>query len=100
MAFATVGAARGAASCAVALESADVALMPDDPGRSPLTTGLSRRTGAVVRQNLRRSLGRVAVLVPATALGLGTGPAVLVHEGSTLLVVANAPRLPRYPKHG
>ena len=39
------------------------------------------------------SLGVVALLIPATLFGLGIGPAVLVHEGSTLVVVANALRL-------
>ena len=35
-------------------------------------------------------LGVVAVLIPATLLGVGIGPAVIAHEGSTLIVVANA----------
>jgi Cd2+/Zn2+-exporting ATPase len=35
----------------------------------------------------------VAILVPATIFGLGIGPAVAMHEGSTLLVVVNALRL-------
>lgn len=39
------------------------------------------------------SLGVVAVLLPATIMGLGIGPAVMVHEGSTLIVVFNALRL-------
>ncbi|MFD5001187.1 heavy metal translocating P-type ATPase [Streptomyces buecherae] len=99
MAHATVGIAMGAAGSAVALESADIALMSDGLDKLPLATGLSRRTSAVIRQNLLVSLGIVAVLVPATVLGLGIGPAVLVHEGSTLLVVANALRLLRYPEH-
>lgn len=60
-------------------------------------SGLSRRASRIIRQNLRLNLGIVAVLVPATAMGLGIGPAVLVHEGSTLVVVANALRLLRYP---
>jgi Cd2+/Zn2+-exporting ATPase len=39
----------------------------------------------------------VAFLVPATIFGLaGIGVAVLLHEGSTLLVVANALRLLAY----
>lgn len=42
------------------------------------------------------SLGVVALLVPATILGLGIGPAVVVHEGSTLVVVLNALRLLRF----
>ncbi|MFJ3835676.1 heavy metal translocating P-type ATPase [Streptomyces sp. NPDC090054] len=96
MAGATVGVAMGAAGSAVALETADIALMSDDLRRLPFITGLSRRAARVIRQNLWLSLGIVAVLVPATALGMGIGPAVLVHEGSTLVVVANALRLLRY----
>jgi Cd2+/Zn2+-exporting ATPase len=38
----------------------------------------------------------VAVLVPATLMGLQLGFAVLFHEGSTLLVVGNALRLLMY----
>ncbi|WP_327167471.1 heavy metal translocating P-type ATPase [Streptomyces subrutilus] len=97
MAGATVGVAMGAAGSAVALETADIALMSDDLGRLPFVTGLSRKASRIIRQNLWLSLGIVAVLVPATALGLGIGPAVLVHEGSTLLVVGNALRLLRHP---
>jgi Zn2+/Cd2+-exporting ATPase len=37
------------------------------------------------------------VLIPATVLGLGIGPAVLIHEGSTLIVVFNALRLLAMP---
>ena len=39
------------------------------------------------------SLGIVSFLIPATLFGLGIGPAVLIHEGSTLIVVFNALRL-------
>ncbi|MDK9494824.1 heavy metal translocating P-type ATPase [Streptomyces katrae] len=100
MAGATVGVAMGAAGSAVALETADIALMSDDLRRLPFITGLSRRASRIIRQNLWLSLGIVAVLVPATALGLGIGPAVLVHEGSTLVVVANALRLLRHRDDG
>ena len=40
----------------------------------------------------------VAILIPATILGLRIGPAVAFHEGSTLLVVLNALRLLRFRK--
>lgn len=100
MAGATVSVAMGAAGSAVALETADIALMSDDLRRLPFITGLSRRASRIIRQNLWLSLGIVAVLVPATALGLGIGPAVLVHEGSTLVVVANALRLLRHREDG
>jgi len=52
-----------------------------------------RSTSSIIRQNLWFSLGVVAFLVPATILGLGIGPAVAVHEGSTVVVVFNALRL-------
>lgn len=93
MANATVGIAMGAAGSDVALETADVALIADDLARLPFAVGLSRATSRVIRQNLWMSLGAVAVLVPATIAGLGIGPAVVVHEGSTLVVVFNALRL-------
>lgn len=101
MAGATVGIAMGAAGSAVALETADIALMSDRLDRLTLATGLSRKASRVIRQNLFFSLGIVAVLVPATLFGLlGIGPAVLVHEGSTLVVVANALRLLGYRERG
>ena len=96
MASATVGIAMGAAGSDVALETADVALMSDDLSHLPFAVGLSRQARSIIRQNVFVSLGVVAVLVPATILGLGIGPAVAMHEGSTLLVVVNALRLLAY----
>lgn len=96
MATATVGVAMGAAGSDVALETADVALMADNLRQLGFAVGLSRRTRSVIRQNVFVSLGVVAFLVPATIAGLGIGPAVAVHEGSTLLVVFNALRLLAY----
>lgn len=96
MANASVGIAMGAAGSDVALDTADVALMADDLLHLPFAVGLSRQTRAVIRQNVFVSLGVVALLVPATILGLGIGPAVAMHEGSTLLVVVNALRLLAY----
>jgi Cd2+/Zn2+-exporting ATPase len=93
MANATVGIAMGAAGSDVALETSDVALMADDLTKLPFVVALSRRTSRIIRQNLWVSLGVVAMLVPATILGLNIGTAVLFHEGSTLLVVINALRL-------
>jgi Cd2+/Zn2+-exporting ATPase len=96
MANASVGIAMGAAGSDVALETADVALMADDLSHLPFAVGLSRQTRRIIRQNLWIALGMVAILVPATLLGLQIGPAVVLHEGSTLLVVGNALRLLRY----
>ena len=96
MANATVGIAMGGAGSDVALETADVALMADDLNHLPFAVGLSRQTSRIIRQNLWFGLGMVACLVPATVFGMRLGPAVLLHEGSTLLVVLNALRLLAY----
>ncbi|MET0910733.1 MAG: heavy metal translocating P-type ATPase [Ilumatobacteraceae bacterium] len=97
LAHATVGIAMGAAGSDVALETADIALMGDDLTKLPVVIGLSRRASRVIRQNLYLSLGMVAFLIPATIVGVvGIGPAVVFHEGSTLVVVANALRLLGY----
>ena len=42
------------------------------------------------------ALGMVAFLIPAIILGLNIGSAVVLHEGSTLVVVFNALRLLGY----
>ena len=94
LANATVGVAMGGAGTAAALETADVVLMSDDLGQLPFAIGLSRQARAVIRQNLYVSLGVIAALVVVTVTGVaGIGAAVIVHEGSTLVVIANALRL-------
>lgn len=101
MANATVGIAMGAAGSDVALETADVALMGDELAQLPVIIGLSRKASRIIRQNLYMSLGMVAFLIPATLVGfVGIGPAVVFHEGSTLVVVANALRLLGYRSNG
>ena len=70
--------------------------MADDLSHLPFAVGLSRHTRGIILQNVFISLGVVGLLVPATVLGLGIGPAVAVHEGSTLVVVVNALRLLAY----
>ncbi len=97
MANSTVGIAMGAAGSDVALETADVALMSDKIDKLPFVIALSRKSRTIIKQNLLISLGVVAILIPMTILGLVTiGPAVIIHEGSTLLVVFNALRLLRF----
>ena len=97
LARASVGIAMGAAGTDVALETADVALMADDLSVLPFAIGLGRHTRRVIRQNLVVALGVVAILVPSSVLGIaGIGTAIVLHEGSTLAVVANALRLFRY----
>ena len=99
MANSTVGIAMGAAGSDVALETADIALMADKLETLPFAIGLSRKAKAIIKQNLWVSLGIVALLIPSTIMGWANiGIAVVIHEGSTLLVVFNALRLLAYKK--
>ena len=94
LAHASVGIAMGGAGTAAALETADVALMGDDLGRLSFAVGLSRQARRVIKQNVAISLGVIAVLVSAAIFGrVGIGTAVIFHEGSTLVVIANGLRL-------
>lgn len=97
LATATVGIAMGGAGTAVALETADIALMSDDLDKLPFVVGLSRATRAVIRQNLFISLGIIAILIVSSVVGVvALSGAVILHEGSTLIVVLNALRLMRF----
>lgn len=97
MATSTVGIAMGTAGSDVALETADVALMADDLSKLPFAVALSRQARRIILQNLIISLGVIAMLIPSALFGIaGIGIAIIFHEGSTLLVVANALRLLRF----
>jgi Cd2+/Zn2+-exporting ATPase len=99
LATATVGIAMGGAGTAVALETADVALMADDLGKLPFAVGLSRASRAIIKQNLAISLGVIGLLIVTSVWGLvALSGAVVLHEGSTIVVVLNALRLLRYSK--
>ena len=97
LAAATVGIAMGSKGTDVALEAADLALMSDDLARLPFAIGLSRATRRLILQNVIISMGVVGVLIPLGILGITTVAwAVVLHEGSTVVVALNALRLLRY----
>jgi len=97
MAQATVGIATGGAGTDVALETADVALMADDLSKLPFAIGLGRATRKIIYQNLVIALGVIFLLIGLSITGVaGLSLAVVLHEGSTLVVVANALRLLRF----
>lgn len=97
MAKSTVGIAMGAAGSDVALETADVALMADQLSNLPFAIGLGKKASSIIKQNLIISMGMVLILVPLTLTGYASiGPAIIGHEGSTLVVVFNALRLLAY----
>ena len=97
LAVASVGIAMGGAGTAVALETADVALMGDDLRQLPFAVGLSRASRRIILQNLAISLLVIGFLILSSVLGwLALSGTVILHEGSTILVVLNALRLLGY----
>ncbi len=97
LANATVGIAMGGAGTDAALETADVALMSDDLSKLPFAIGLGRASRAVINQNIAIAMGVIVLLIGASLTGVASmAVAVAFHEGSTLVVVANALRLLRY----
>jgi len=98
MANSNIGISMGAAGSDVALETSDAALLGDSIKQLPFALSLAKQANRIIRQNLFISIGVMAILVPFTIYGLSIGPAVVIHEGSTLLVVANALRLLGFKK--
>ena len=96
LALADVGIAMGAAGSDVALETADVALMTDDPTRIATAFRISRKTVTVIRQNLAIALVTVGMLLAGVLTGnVNMAGGMLVHEVSVLVVILNGMRLLR-----
>ena len=99
LAKADIGFAMGAAGTDTALETADVALMDDDLGKLAEFLALSRRTSAILTQNIVLALGIKAVFLVLALTGQATlWMAVFADMGASLLVVANGLRLLRQQK--
>lgn len=94
LAASTVGIAMGGAGTDTALETADIALMADDLSKLPYTIRLSRKTLAIIKQNLTFSLGikllALALIVPGW---LTLWLAIFADMGATLIVTLNSLRL-------
>jgi Cd2+/Zn2+-exporting ATPase len=96
LAIADIGVAMGAAGSAVAVETADIALMGDNLLRLPEAVSLARRTVRTMRQNIAVALATVlALLLGVVFGGVTMAIGMLVHEASVLVVIANAMRLLR-----
>jgi len=98
LAGAAVGVAMGAAGSDTAMEAADVVVLDDDPLRLVDLVLLSRRTWAVLWQNIVLALGIKGAFLVLTLLGSATmWQAVFADMGTSLLVIANGLRLLRDP---
>lgn len=97
LAKADCGFAMGAAGTDAAIETADVALMDDDPRKLAAFVELSRQTKAVLWQNIVLAIGIKAIFLLLTVAGQATlWMAVFADMGTSLLVVFNGMRLLRH----
>ena len=84
----------GAAGSDTAIETADVALMDEDLRKIPHFIRLSRKTAAVLKQNISLALAIKAVFFLLALAGQATlWMAVFADMGASLLVVFNGLRL-------
>ncbi|MEI8573860.1 heavy metal translocating P-type ATPase [Methylomonas sp. LW13] len=96
---ANLGIAMGVLGSAAAIEIADIALMGDDLSKLPWLIGHSRRTLAIIRQNIAFALTIKAAFAVLAFAGVATlWEAIAADMGASLLVVANGLRL-LHPKN-
>jgi Cd2+/Zn2+-exporting ATPase len=95
-----VGIAMGAQGTDVALASADLVLMTNDLRRLGTCIRLSRRCRRTIHVNVGVGLGWTVVIVACAATGAlgasGALVAALLHNFSTMVVMANAGRLLKF----
>ena len=96
LAQADIGFAMGGAGTDTAMEAADVVIMNDNLQRVAETVRLSKRTHAVLWQNITLALGIKSVFLVMAVVGTATmWMAVFADMGASLLVVGNGLRLLR-----
>jgi Cd2+/Zn2+-exporting ATPase len=99
LARASIGFAMGAAGTDTAIETADVALMDDDLRRLPEFITLSRKTSAILIQNITVAIGFKVVFFTLALIGIATlWMAVIADVGASLIVVGNGLRMLAKPK--
>lgn len=96
LAASDLGIAMGGLGTDVAIEAADIAIMNDDLRRIPEIIRLSRRTHAILLQNIALALGIKAAFLGLAVFDSATlWMAVFADMGACLLVVGNGLRLLR-----
>lgn len=96
LAKADIGIAMGGMGTDTAMEAADIVIMNDDLRSIPAAIRLSRKTHAVLWQNISLALGIKAVFLVLAVFGNASmWMAVFADMGASLLVVGNGLRLLR-----
>ena len=94
LAYADVGISLGSKSTDIAMETSDVIINRDDPMVIPELRRLARATMRIVQQNFAMVIGINTVgLILGAASGISVMMSALMHNASTILVVANSLRL-------
>ncbi len=94
LARANLGIAMGAIGSDAAIETADIALMTDDISKLPWLVRHSKRTLAIIRENITFALTIKAMFFVLTFAGMASlWGAIAADMGASLLVVANGLRL-------
>lgn len=96
LAAADVGIAMGTSGTDVAIEAADIALLSDDLSKVPRVIYLSRKTLAVINQNIwfANGINLISIVLASTGI-LGPVLAAVVHNMSAIVVIINSSRLLR-----
>ncbi len=94
LAYADVGIALGQTRTDIAMESAAITISGDNPMMIPAVFKLSENTMKIIRQNFASTLGINSVALALGAAGiLPVFWGAVLHNSSTILVVANSLRL-------
>ena len=98
LAYADVGISLGGKSTDIAIETSDVVISRDDPMMIYALRRLSRETMRIVQQNFAMVVGINTVgLILGASSGISVMMSALMHNMSTILVVANSLRLMFFP---
>ena len=93
LARADIGIAMGGMGSDAAIEAADIVIMTDEPSKITRAMKISRKTLAIVRQNIVGAIGIKVVVLILTALGyVGMWAAVFADVGVAFLAILNAMR--------
>ena len=99
LARADIGIAMGGLGSDAAIEAADIVIMTDEPSKIAAAMRISRKTLAIVRQNIVFALGVKAVVLLLGALGIASmWAAVFADVGVAVIAILNAVRALRVPK--
>ena len=93
LARADIGIAMGGLGSDAAIEAADIVIMTDEPSKITRAMKISRKTLAIVRQNIVGAIGIKVLVLILTAIGcVGMWAAVFADVGVAFIAILNAMR--------